>query len=106
MRETIYMWTDCLDRTSRTNEHSNYGKNAQNTTETLHSSKCYNHNMKEQYLINANKSYVCNNYDTVIGLWKKFNKSGFEQKFQQNGVPKDLINSNMVNMKYNIIPHH
>lgn len=82
------MWTDFLDRTSRTtDEHSNYGNNAQNTTDTLHSSKCYNHNMKEQYLINANKSYVCDNYDTVIGLWKKkFKKSGFEQKFQQNGI--------------------
>jgi hypothetical protein len=42
--------------------------------------------MKEQYLINANKSDVCDNYNRVIGLWKKFFKSGFEQKFQQNEV--------------------
>lgn len=42
--------------------------------------------MKEQYLINANKSDVRDNDDTVIGLWKKFKKSDFEQKFQQNGV--------------------
>jgi len=48
MRETIYISTDCLDRTSRTtDEHGNYGNNAKNTAETLQSSKCYNHNKKD-----------------------------------------------------------
>jgi len=42
--------------------------------------------MKVQYLINANKSNVCDNYDRVIGLWKKIFKCGFEQKLLQNGV--------------------
>jgi hypothetical protein len=73
MKEAIYMWTDCLDRTTRTtDEHGHYGNYAQNTTATLHSSKCYTHNMEKQYLLNANKSDVRDNYDTVIGLWKKF----------------------------------
>lgn len=42
--------------------------------------------MKEQYLINSNKIDIRDNNDTVIGWRKKFNKSGFEQKFQQTGV--------------------
>ena len=47
--------------------------------------------MKEQYLINANKSYVWDNYDTVISLWKKINKSGLEQKFQQKNYSKTSL---------------
>ena len=86
------MCTDCLDRTSRTtDEHSNYRNNAQNTIETLHFSKCYNLNMKEQYLINANKSDVCDNYDTVIGLLKKLKNLALSKNFNKTEYKTSLI---------------
>ena len=47
--------------------------------------------MKEQYLINANKSDVCDNYDTVIGLLKKLKNLALSKNFNKTEYKTSLI---------------